>query len=127
MTTVANVRNFNNLLYNTERIAEANRAEHRAGRVPLDLSYKGESPVYNIINAGAQQVNGKRFDTIYKPKIITSRPGYGGYDARFDPTILDAVRYKYIDVSGELVLPIDLPKKTVVSSYIPFQPIGRVI
>ena len=40
MTSIAGLNNFNNLLYNTKKIAIANVLEHRAGRVPLDLSYK---------------------------------------------------------------------------------------
>ena len=39
MTSIAGLNNFNNLLYNTKKIAIANVLEHRAGRVPLDLSY----------------------------------------------------------------------------------------
>ena len=128
MATVANVKKFNNLLYSTQRRAEANIAEHRAGRVPLDLSYKGESPVYKILNAGAAQVNGKRFDIKYQPKILRSRANYGGHDARFDPTILNAVRYKYTDVSGQLISPINLPKNknNINSTYIPLKPIGII-
>ncbi len=38
-----------------------------------------------------------------------SRPYYG-YDARIDPTILNAVRNKYVDVSGLLIPNNDLPK-----------------
>jgi len=126
MTTIAGrYNNFNNLLYSTHRRAEADRAEHRAGRVPLDLSYKGEAPVYRVLNSGAAQINGKRFDIKYQPKILRSRPDYS-YDARYDPTILNAVRYKYVDVSGKLVAPVDLPAKKITSSYIPFKPIGRV-
>ena len=126
MTSIAGRYNhFNNLLYNTQRQADANRAEHRAGRVPLDLSYKGEAAIYNVLNAGAAQINGKRFDIKYQPKILRSRPNYS-YDARYDPTILNAVRYKYVDVSGKLVAPIDLPVKKIPSTYIPFRPIGRV-
>jgi hypothetical protein len=59
MTTIAGrYHNFNNLLYSTHRRAEADRAEHRAGRVPLDLSYKGEAPVYRVLKSGAAQING---------------------------------------------------------------------
>jgi hypothetical protein len=126
MTTIAGqYYKFNNVLYSTQRLAEADRAEHKAGRVPLDLSYKGDAPVYRVLNAGAAQINGKRFDIKYQPKILRSRPCYG-YDARYDPTILNAVRYNYTDVSGLLISPINLPKKKIKSTYIPFKPIGIV-
>jgi len=126
MTTIAGQYNkFNNLLYSTQRRAEVDYAEHKAGRVPLDLSYKGDAPVYRVLNAGAAQVNGKRFDIKYQPKILRSQPDYS-YDARYDPTILNAVRYKYTDVSGLLISPINLPKKKINSTYIPFKPIGIV-
>ena len=126
MTTIAGqYYKFNNVLYSTQRLAEADRAEHKAGRVPLDLSYKGDAPVYRVLNAGAAQINGKRFDIKNQPKILRSRPCYG-YDARYDPTILNAVRYNYTDVSGLLISPINLPKKKIKSTYIPFKPIGIV-
>lgn len=110
MTTIAGqLNNFNNLLYNTKRRAISNYLEHKAGRVPLDLSYKGEAPINEVLNCNASQINGKYGDLKYKPKILKSRPYYG-YDARFDPTILNSVRNKYTDVSGMLIPPISLPK-----------------
>jgi len=110
MTTIAGqLNNFNNLLYNTKRIAISNDLEHKAGRVPLDLRYKGESPINEVLNCNASQINGKYGDLKYKPKVLHSRPYYG-YDACFDPTILNAVRNKYTDVSGMLIPPISLPK-----------------
>ena len=110
MTTIAGqYNNFNNLLYNTKRIAISNYLEHKAGRVGLNLKYKGESPINEVLNCAASQINGKHGDLKYKPKVLPSRPYYG-YDAHFDPTILNAVRNKYTDVSGLLIPPISLPK-----------------
>lgn len=110
MTTIAGqYNNFNNLLYTTKRNATTNYLEHKAGRVPLDLSYKGQSPLYEILNCDTAQINGKYADIKYKPQEVHSRPYYG-YDARFDPTILNAVRNHYTDVSGYLIAPIALPK-----------------
>ena len=110
MTTIAGqLNNFNNLLYNTKRRAVNNYLEHKAGRVPLDLSYKGEAPINEVLNCNASQINGKYADLKYKPKVLHFRPYYG-YDARFDPTILNAVRNHYTDVSGLLIPPISLPK-----------------
>ena len=127
MTSVANLNNFNNLLYNTRKIALNNQLEHLAGRVPLDLSYKGEAPITRVINAGAQQLNGKHSDLIYKPYTKHSSPNYG-YDARFDPTILNAVRNKYVDVSGYLIPAKELPqnKNQMNITQRPLIPIGRV-
>ena len=40
MTTIAGqLNNFNNLLYSTQKIAIANKLEHRSGRVPLDCLF----------------------------------------------------------------------------------------
>jgi hypothetical protein len=127
MTTIAGQLNsFNNLLYNTKRISLADKLEHRAGRVPLDLSYKTPARTNEIINCDAAQINGKHGDLKYKPKGVHSRPYYG-YDARFDPTILNAVRYKYTDVSGRLIAPVNLPKKYDMNrTYKPLKPYGIV-
>jgi hypothetical protein len=128
MTTIAGqLNNFNNLLYTTKRNSASNYLEHRAGRVPLDLSYKGEAPLYEILNCDTAQVNGKYGDIKYKPKTLHSRPYYG-YDAGFDPTILNAVRNKYTDVSGLLISPASLPKnKNDVNKTVrPLIPIGVI-
>jgi hypothetical protein len=37
------------LLYNTRKIAIANNSEHRAGRVPLDLSYKRPAKIDELL------------------------------------------------------------------------------
>ena len=126
MTTIAGqLGNFNNLLYNTRNNSIANYLEHKAGRVPLDLSYKTPARTNEVLNCKAAQINGKYGDLKYKPKILHSRPYYG-YDAKFDPTILNAVRYKYVDVSGRLIAPIDLPRRHTQVAYKPLIPYGVV-
>ena len=111
MTSIAGLNNINNLLYSTRKIAIANDLEHRAGRVPLDLSYKRPARIDEVLNCKRAQINGKNGDLKYKPLVTHSRPYYG-YDAKFDPTILNAVRNTYVDVSGLLIAPINLPGKT---------------
>ena len=127
MTSVANINNFNNLLYNTKRRAISNYLEHKAGRVPLNLSYKGESPINEVLNCNASQINGKRGDLKYKPKVLQSRPYYG-YDAGYDPTIINAIRNKYVDVSGFLIPNKNLPNNdiTVNATTRPLKPYGIV-
>ena len=125
MTSITGANNFNNLLFNTKRIALSNQLEHLAGRVPLDLSYKPPAPITRVLNAGAQQINGKHSDLKYKPYVKHSSPNYG-YDARFDPTILNAVRYKYTDVSGYLIPAIDLPKNNINTTVKPLVPYGII-
>ena len=111
MTSIAGLNNFNNLLYSTQKRAIGNKLEHRAGRVPLDLSYKVPARIDELLNCSKAQVNGKNGDLKYKPHETHSTPNYG-YDAKFDPTILNAIRNKYTDVSGLLIRPVDLPRKT---------------
>ena len=111
MTSIAGLNNFNNLLYNTKKIAVANVLEHRAGRVPLDLSYKRPARPDELLTSSISQINGKYGDLKYKPIVLHSRPYYG-YDARIDPTILNAVRNTYVDVSGMLIAAKNLPRKT---------------
>lgn len=128
MTSVANLNNFNNLLYNTKRYAFNNYMEHLAGRVPLNLSYKGEAPVARVLNAGPQQLNGKHSDIKYMPYMTHSSPNYG-FDARMDPTILNAVRNRYVDVSGVLIPAQYLPenKNNMNMTVKPLKPIGIVV
>ena len=102
MSSIAGLNNFNNLLYNTHRRAVADKQEHLAGRVGMDLSRKPLSRLGEILTAGASQINGKHGDLKYVPYSIHSRPQYG-YDARYDPTLLNSVRNKYVDVSGTLI------------------------
>ena len=112
MTTIAGSYNtFNNLLYQTKRFEISNILEHRAGHTPLDLRYKGESPVNEILTAGVSQINGKHCDLKYQPIEIHSLPYYNTKDARIDTTLLDAIRNKYVDVSGLLIPNKNLPKK----------------
>ena len=97
-----NLNNFNNLLYATQKRAVSESQEHQAGRVGLDLSYKTPSRIGETLTSRASQINGKRGDLIYQPTILHSRPYYG-YDAGRDPTILNCVRNKFVDVSGTLI------------------------
>ena len=123
MTSIAGLNNFNNLLYSTRKIAIANNSEHRAGRVPLDLSYKRPAKIDELLNCKRAQINGKNGDLKYRPFVTHSRPYYG-YDAKMDPTILNAVRYTYTDVSGLLIPPVNLPRKYDINKttrpYIPY-------
>ena len=41
MSSVAGLNNFNNLLQATKRIANSEASERRAGRVGMDLRFKG--------------------------------------------------------------------------------------
>ena len=75
---------------------------------------------------------------------LTSRPYYGydyygyekhsrpyyGYDAGFDPTILNAVRNRYVDVSGMLIPNYALSKRgkdTINMTQRPLRPYGRIV
>ena len=120
MSSVTGFNNFNNLLYSTKRRAVSDYLEHKVGKVGPDLSYKGNSHIADVLSCRVSQLNGKHSDLKYKPKVLHSRPYYG-FDARFDPTILNAVRNRYIDVSGLLVLPKDLSKNRDVNRT--FQPL----
>ena len=102
MASVAGLNNFNNLLYATHKRVICESQEHKAGRVGLDLSYKKSSRIYVTLTLPASQINGKRSDLKYQPNVLRSRP-LSGYDAGFDPTILNSVRNKLIDVSGALI------------------------
>ena len=109
MASIAGLNNFNNLLYATKKRAFYDALEHRAGRVGLDLRFKGYENINAVLTARVSQINGKSGDSLYITKDIHSRPYYG-YDARIDPTILNAVRNKYVDVSGLLIPNKSLPK-----------------
>jgi hypothetical protein len=111
MARVQNTNNFNNLLYSIDRRAKAEIAEHYGARVPLGVNdFKGYSRTDEILNTDRAKVNGKMGDFKYELPFAHSRP-YGGFDAKFDPTILNAVRKNYVDVSGLLIAPEDLPRK----------------
>jgi hypothetical protein len=99
------------LLYHTYLNKEKENSARVAARNPLDFLYKGQRPTVRILNAGAAQINGKHGDNKYLPDTEKhSRPDHG-YDARIDTTILDAVRAKYVDVSGLLIPNYQLQKK----------------
>jgi hypothetical protein len=102
MSSVAGLNNFNNLLYNTRKRAVADKMEHLAGHIGMDLSYKPPSRIGELLTAKVSQINGKHSDLKYVPTSLHSRP-YGGYDARYDPTLLNSVCNKYVDVSGLLI------------------------
>ena len=110
MTTLRGANGFNNLLFSTKRKSIANELEHLAGHTPLDLSFKKPARPDELLNCSRAQLNGKYGDLKYKPTSLRSRP-YLNYDAGFDPTILNAVRNKYIDVSGVLIPNKELRKK----------------
>ena len=109
MSSVAGLNNFNNLLQATKRIAISEAMEHKAGRVGLDLRFKGYDKTDEILTTAVAKINGKSRDLKYIPDVLHSRPDYG-YDARMDPTLLNSIRNKYVDVSGLLIPNKNLPK-----------------
>jgi len=115
MASVAGLNNFNNLLYNTRKRAVADKMEHLAGHIGMDLSYKPPSKIGELLTARVSQVNGKHGDLLYVPNSIHSRPYYG-YDARYDPSLLNSVRNKYVDVSGLLIPNRNLTSKAGLNS-----------
>ena len=102
MSITATLNHFNNLLEATKRRAIGESLEHRAGRVGLDLTFKGYETINKVLTTPAAQINGKYGDIKYVPDVLHSRPYYG-YDARMDPTLLNSVRNKFVDVSGLLI------------------------
>ena len=126
MASVENVNGFNNLLFKTRRRIIADRLEHAQGHTPLDLSFKGYGNINNVLTAKASQINGKQGGIVYMPNVIHSRM-YNGYDARFDPTILDSVRNKLVSVSGKLIPNRDLRLKNDTNiTQRPLIPIGVI-
>ena len=128
MTSIAGLNNFNNLLDATKRRAISEELEHRAGRVGMDLRFKGYANIDEVLTTAAAKINGKRADIKYTPDILHSRPYYG-YDARIDPTLLNSVRNKYVDVSGLLIPNKDLPKNknNMNMTVKPFKPYGVIL
>ena len=122
MSSVAGLNNFNNLLQATKRIANSEASERRAGRVGMDLRFKGYSKIDEVLTTSVAKLNGKSRDLKYIPDVLHSRPDYG-YDARFDPTLLNSIRNKYVDVSGLLIPNKDLPKKNKDKMNITFKPL----
>ena len=116
---------YNNLLEATKRRDNAEKMERIAGRVGMDLQFKGYATINEVLSSKVSQVNGKFAHLKYMPPIAKSRP-YFNYDAGFDPTILNAVRNTYINVSG-----INIPNKNIKNSNYntttkPFIPVGVV-
>ena len=125
MASIAALNGFNNLLYATHKRALSEALEHRAGRVGLDLRFKGYETINEVLTTGTAQINGKHGDSKYIPEGIHSRPYYG-YDARMDPTLLNSVRNKYVDVSGLLIPNKNLPqnKNNMNITVKPYKPFG---
>ena len=109
MASIAGLNHFNNLLYATHKRAVYDVLEHKAGRVGLDFRFKGYENINEVLTTRTAQINGKSGDSLYIPEEKHSRPYYG-YDARIDPTTLNAVRNKFVDVSGLLIPNKELPK-----------------
>ena len=137
MSITATLNHFNNLLEATKRRAIGESLEHRAGRVGLDLTFKGYETINKVLTTPAAQINGKYGDIKYVPDVLHSRPYYGydarmpyyGYDARMDPTLLNSVRNKFVDVSGLLIPNKDLPKnKNKMNMTVrPLKPYGVIV
>ena len=126
MASVAGINGFNNLLFQTKLRGLAEELEHAKGHQPLDLSFKGYGNINNVLTAKASQINGKRGDILYKPKAIKSRPDFS-YDARLDPTTLNSVRNKLVDVSGRFIPNRDFKKNTGINStQRPLNPVGVI-
>ena len=126
MANVAGLNGFNNLLYHTKMRRTAEELEHTNARKPLDLSFKGYPNINNVLTAKVSQINGKRGDILYKPKASRSRPDFS-YDAHIDPTILNSIGDKLVDVSGRFMPNRDLKKDTGVNStQRPLIPIGVI-
>ena len=126
MATIGGLNGFNNLLYATKKRFISEALERNAGHVPLDLSYKEPSRPTEVLNAPRAQINGKYGDLLYMPTIQRSRIDLN-HTAGFDPTILNAVRNKYVDVSGVLIPNKELRKKPDTNTTVhPFVPYGIV-
>lgn len=94
------MREYNNLL---EAIKRRDFTESLvSGRVGMDLRFKGYATIDKVLTTKVSQLNGKIGDLKYIPPIAKSRP-HLNYDAGFDPTILNAVRNNYINVSGSYI------------------------
>jgi hypothetical protein len=116
---------YNNLLEAVKRRDNAEKMERIAGRVGMDLRFKGYENINRVLTTKASQINGKFGNMKYMPIIAKSRP-YLNYDEAFDPTILNAVRNTYVNVSG-LNIPIkNLKNSNFVTTTKPFIPVGVV-
>ena len=127
MAKIEGAKGFNNLLFQTNKRSITEKREHMGGHIPLDLSYKGNATIMNVLTAKASQINGKHGDIKYFGSEKHSRP-YLNYDAPIDPTILNAVRNKLVDVSGLLIPNHNLKKNTNINmTQRPFKSVGIVL
>jgi hypothetical protein len=127
MSSVAGLKNFNNLLQATKRRAISEASEHRAGRVGMNLRFKGYNNTDEVLTTSVAKLNGKSRDLKYIPTALHSRPDYS-YDARIDPTLLNSIRNKYVDVSGLLIPNKNLPKKDKMNMTVkPLKPYGIIV
>ena len=69
MASVAGLNNYNNLLQATKRNAISEAFEHKAGRVGMDLRFKGYSKTDEILTTAASKINGKSRDLKYIPDV----------------------------------------------------------
>ena len=72
MSSISGLNNFNNLLYATHKRAVYNALEHRAGRVGLDLRFKGNENINEVLTTRTAQINGKSGDSQYIPDENTA-------------------------------------------------------
>lgn len=126
MTSTTGKREFNNLLFSAKRVALAEKLEHEAGHTPLDLSYKEPARLDELLNCSRAQLNGKYGDLKYIPTSIRSRPYYN-YDEGRDFTLLNAVRNRFVEVSGLMIPNRELPKNNgAITSLHPLIPYGVI-
>lgn len=125
---------FNYLLDSIKRRVYAEYHERKVATKPsLDLSFKGYGNINQVLNVKTDQLNGKKGDIVYTPNIVYSRQYYDtqnkrvGFDAPYDPTILNAVRYNYVDVSGLMVPNNQLSRQTDLNrTFIPLNPFAII-
>jgi len=65
MANVIGQGGFNHLLYNTRKAIVADRMEHLAGHIGMDLSPKEPARIDELLTARASQINEKRGDLNY--------------------------------------------------------------
>ena len=74
MATITGNNRYTNLFNAINRKTVADREERLVGRVPLDLRYKGEAPITNVLTCKVSQLNGKKGDLQYAKILAKSRP-----------------------------------------------------
>jgi hypothetical protein len=89
--------------------ATKRRATSEEGRVGVDLQFEEYANIGEVLTTAAAKTNGEYADIKYIPNSLHGRP-YFGYDAKMDPTILNSICNRYVDVSGYLILNKDLQK-----------------